>query len=112
MLYFGFFVLVMVATALVVIGEALAVGLLVGGTVHLLRGRPGWYAGKIAKGAAYGAGTGMLCAVALIRPWTRPLDDTTLFYLAHLGAAGAGYAGLVLAKVYFADRMETAGPPI
>jgi hypothetical protein len=110
-LYFAFFVLVMVATALVVVGELLAVGLLVGGTVHLLRRRPGWYVSKIAKGAGYGAGAGMLCAVALTRPWTGTLDQT-LFFLAHLGASGAGYAGLLLAKAYFADRMESAGPPI
>lgn len=110
MAYFAFFVLVMVAWAFVLLGEAIAIGLALASVVHLARRRPAWYVRKILKGAGFGAAAGGVVTLWISPPRTGSLAET-IFWM-QLAVAAAGYCALVAARVYFRDRMEIAGPPI
>ena len=100
--YVLFFGIMTAGTVLTLLGEVLAVVLGVGAGINLARRRPTWYVRKVVKGAAIGSVAGGLFALATF-------DGV---FLLHFSAAGAGYVGLVLAKVYFPFRMEAAGPPL
>jgi hypothetical protein len=103
---------VFLSVALLFLGDALAIGIAVWSAVHLLRGRPVWYVGKILKGGVVGALTGLTVALAITLPAQGGLPDDGLYLVGHLATSGLGWGALAPARWYFVHRFETSGAPI
>ena len=104
--------LVFLAITLLVLGEVLAVGVVLWGGLHLLRGRPSWYVMKMLKGGAIGAFAGLAVALVIILPAGGGLPDDRLDLLGHLVGSAFGWAAVAPARWYFTYRFETSGAPV
>mgnify|MGYP003487693849 CR=1 FL=1 len=109
--YVFLFVIVFVAMAVVLVGDLLALGVLVWGSIHLFRRRPGWYISKILKAGCIGGaiGTGLAVGLSLLGD---SLSSEDILGVAQLAFAGFGWASFAPARCYREYRFETVGPPL
>lgn len=105
MAYAGFFVVLLMLWAPLVLGQAIALGTVFWSAAHLVRGRPRWYPVKILKGGMVGAIAGVVVVLSL------GMTDAA-FWSWQIVGAGVGYGALAFARAYSAERLSPAGPAL
>jgi hypothetical protein len=100
--------------AVVAVGDALAVGIVLWSAHHLYRGRPRWYVAKIVRGGLVGAAAGLAIGVLTAVSAQGGLQggpSTGALVVVNLILAGFGWTALAPARRHAPFRLASSGPP-
>ena len=99
--------------AVVAVGDALAVGIVLWSAHHLYRGRPRWYVKKIVRGGLVGAAAGLAIGVVTAFSAQGGLQgglSSAVLVVVNLLVSGFGWTALAPARRYAPFRLASSAP--